>query len=164
MQAIYPEYVPDPKYRPHGYWTKQRQKEFFDRLAIKYHIQRPEDWNKVSTGTVLEEGGQFIKYYYNTSLKKGMYTCVEVINFVMLALKAIYPEYVAERMHKPKRYWADIRNQKDFFDNLAIKLNIQKPEDWYRVTSKMVVDEGGTFVSNNYGGSLIRGNYFLYWY
>jgi hypothetical protein len=55
-------------------------------------------------------------------------------------------------------YWKDLQNQKKFFDQLAIKWNIQKPEDWHKVTYKMVVKEGGSFVSDYYNGSLTQGN------
>jgi hypothetical protein len=58
--------------QPRGYWkAKENQKEFFDQLAIKWNIQKLEDWNKVTNGMVLNEGGNFIKNYYNSSLQQG---------------------------------------------------------------------------------------------
>jgi hypothetical protein len=50
-----------------------------------------------------------------------------------------------------------MENQRALLDKLAIKLNITKPEDWYRVTSKMVMAEGGNFLMSYYKGSLIQG-------
>jgi hypothetical protein len=59
--------------KPRGYWkAKENQKEFFDQLAIKWNIQKPEDWNKVTYDMVLKEGGRFIVYYYNGSLQRGI--------------------------------------------------------------------------------------------
>jgi hypothetical protein len=51
-----------------------------------------------------------------------------------------------------------VDNQRSFFDNLATKLNIQKPEDWGKVTGSVVMKErGGYFISNYYSGSLYKG-------
>jgi hypothetical protein len=58
--------------------------------------------------------------------------------------------------------WKDIPNQRFFFDKLAAKLNIQKPEDWYSVQIETVLKEGGTFVNSVYKGSLIRGKFQLF--
>ena len=73
----------------------------------------------------------------------------------MKALKAIYPDYVPPV--KRQGYWKDKENQKKFFDQLAIKWNIQKPEDWNKVTVAMALKEGGNFISNDYNGSLQQG-------
>jgi hypothetical protein len=60
------------KQLPRGYWKdKENQKKFFDQLAIKWNIQKLEDWNKVTYDIVLKEGGRFIVYYYNNSLQQG---------------------------------------------------------------------------------------------
>jgi hypothetical protein len=60
-------------------------------------------------------------------------------------------------MTKPRGHWKDKENQKEFFDQLAIKWNIQKPEDWHKVTNKMVMKEGGGFVTHYYNNSLKYG-------
>jgi hypothetical protein len=55
-------------------WKNEaNRKAFFDQLAIKWNIQKPEDWNTVTIQMVLKEGGQFIKKYYNSSLRQGTY-------------------------------------------------------------------------------------------
>jgi hypothetical protein len=59
--------------KPRGHWKdKDNQKEFFYQLAIKWNIQKPEDWNKVTCDMVLKEGGRFIVDYYNGSLQQGI--------------------------------------------------------------------------------------------
>jgi hypothetical protein len=64
---------------------------------------------------------------------------------------------------KPHGYWKDKKNQKEFFDQLAIKLNIQKKEDWNRVTFQMVDKEGGgNFIKRYYNGSLQQGTECVY--
>jgi hypothetical protein len=70
LQAIYPDYVPTTK--PLGYWSdKENQKKFFDELAIKWNIQKINDWNNVEAQMVFKEGGYFINSYYNGSLQQG---------------------------------------------------------------------------------------------
>lgn len=33
-------------------------------------------------------------------------------------------------------YWTKLQNQRNFFDQLAKKLNIEKQDDWYKVSPK----------------------------
>jgi hypothetical protein len=77
----------------------------------------------------------------------------------LLALKEIYPEYATEFTTKARGYWKDRDIHKAFFDQLAIKYNIQKLEDWNKVTTRMVVNEGGSSIIRHYNGSLVQGNY-----
>jgi hypothetical protein len=74
------------------------------------------------------------------------------------ALQAVYPDYVRTSTVKPQGYWKDIRNQKEFFDQLARKWNIQNQKDWNKVTNKMVIEEGGRFIGAYYNNSLQQGN------
>jgi hypothetical protein len=68
----------------------------------------------------------------------------------------VYPDYIPKE--RPSGYWKDKRNQKRFFDQLAIKWNIQHIEEWNHVTLKMVLKEGGYFVGYYYKYSLPKGN------
>jgi hypothetical protein len=63
--------------RQYGRWKDiQNQREFFDRLAIKWNIQKPEEWNKVTYRMAVKEGATFIKRYYKDSLQRGTsYNC-----------------------------------------------------------------------------------------
>jgi hypothetical protein len=79
-------------------------------------------------------------------------------------LNTIYPEHdwkiipqtvVTER--KPMGYWSDVRNQRDFFDQLAIKLNIKSPEDWNNVAADTVISNGGSFIKHHYDSNLAKG-------
>jgi hypothetical protein len=71
--------VPDRKSR-RGYWNdKGNQKAFFDRLASKLNIQKLEDWNIVTLSQVVEEGGSFVTYHYNSSVKQGK-ECLTMTN------------------------------------------------------------------------------------
>jgi hypothetical protein len=57
-----------------GYWKSiENQKAFFDELAIKWNIQKVDDWNNVSTAMVLKEGGNFLTHYYHGSVRRGIF-------------------------------------------------------------------------------------------
>jgi hypothetical protein len=99
---------------------------------------------------VLKKGGHFIKTYYKGSVRQGTNVLFKY-SYTLKALQAIYPDYVpTASTAKPRGYWKDKENQKAFFDQLAIKWNIQKPEDWNKVTREVVVKEGGYFIKWNY--------------
>jgi hypothetical protein len=55
-----------PTAKPRSRRDQQSKKEFFDQLAIKWNIQKPEDWNKVTNKMALQEGGSSV-----TSLRQG---------------------------------------------------------------------------------------------
>jgi hypothetical protein len=60
-----------PTVKPQGYWkNKENQKKFFDQLAVKWNIQKKDDWNKVTKEMALKEGAYFITTYYH-SLQQG---------------------------------------------------------------------------------------------
>jgi hypothetical protein len=50
----------------------EKQRELFDNLAIKWKLQKPEDWLKVTIKNVVKEGGSFIHIFYNGSVLQGM--------------------------------------------------------------------------------------------
>jgi hypothetical protein len=122
-------------------------------LAAKLNIQKLEDWYKVQRKILLQEGGSFVNTYYSGSMIKG-----NTIDLFILknktALQAVYPEL---QWQSSGSYWKHISNQKLFFDQLAIKLNIQQPEDWYRVSKATILREGGQFIVNYYSSSPIKG-------
>jgi hypothetical protein len=83
-------------------------------------------------------------------------------SFVILALQAVYPDHKFTAIdQKPAGYWKDVNNQRAFFDELATKLNIEKPEDWNQVTRKKVIENNGSFIISYYNGSLLQGTKIL---
>jgi hypothetical protein len=73
----------------------------------------------------------------------------------MEALKTIYGyERTIERKvvsHRTSK-WDDTANQRSFFDQLAVKLNVKKPEDWYSVGLETICKNGGSFIMTRYKG------------
>jgi hypothetical protein len=56
----------------------------------------------------------------------------------------------------PRNRWS-LANQRAFFDQLAMKLNLQRIEDWQSLRVATVVTMGGAFIKRTYNGSLING-------
>jgi hypothetical protein len=73
-------------------------------------------------------------------------------------IKQIQREQRATTKDSPRKRWTE-QQQRSFLDQLAVKLNIQKPEDWYHVRRETVMKMGGTFVAQH--GSLTKGNYLI---
>jgi hypothetical protein len=76
-------------------------------------------------------------------------------------LERVYPEHEQvwaqhKSKHKVTGYWKDVKNQRSFFDQLAIKLNVKQPEDWLNVTSEVLKESKG-FVNTYYNGSVVQG-------
>jgi hypothetical protein len=73
-------------------------------------------------------------------------------------LQTVYPEHSSSFIAKRSQHghWKTVFNQREFFDKLAKKWNINRPEDWYKVTTTMIFEEGGFFLRNYYQGSLIK--------
>jgi hypothetical protein len=93
---------------------------------------------------------------YNVAIESPIQSQSPTIFLPSLALQAVYPDYVPVKHHG---YWRDVTNQKKFFDELAIKWNIQQTSDWNKVAAEDVLKEKGKgFISRYYDSSVRRGN------
>ncbi len=55
------------------------------------------------------------------------------------------------------QFWKDSANQKQFFDSIAIQLNIKHPQEWYKVRLSELEKRGAKHIlSKHYEGSLYR--------
>lgn len=100
-------------------------RQLFDHLAKSLQIYRFEDWyniKHIDIKNAERKAWDIINFYYNGSKLK--------------ALSTVYPEYSWKvwRFHStPDGYWVEFKNQKDFIDDCAKELSIQKWSDWYNV-------------------------------
>jgi hypothetical protein len=80
----------------------------------------------------------------------------------LVALQAVFPE---QQWHPwrfsqvPVGYWEDMENQRKYFDWLAKRLKITRPDDWYNVSLSDVKQENSGLLTR-YGNSLIKGTLF----
>jgi hypothetical protein len=106
-------------------------KKFVDRLGNKLGLKKMEDWYGITIKQIVRNGGaELLKRYDNLPSKM---------------LQLAYPQYSWKiwMFKVPKGYWNDKENQREFLDWLGKHLGFQKMEDWYNITSKDVIDNGG---------------------
>jgi hypothetical protein len=76
-------------------------------------------------------------------------------------LSAVYPDdkWDSSMFQSVKKYGdlVSTNNQRKVFDSIAIKLKIQKMEDWYSVTANDIKQNGGSTILNYYNNSLRKG-------
>lgn len=75
-------------------------------------------------------------------------------------IRCIHIGGISSRMMKG--YWGDMATQKEFFDNLAKKLNFQEWTDWYHISKKDIDVHGGGSLLRYYKNSPIRALYAVY--
>jgi len=117
----------------------------FDECSESFAHQKIEDWYMRSPEDVCDNGGKnLIEEHYNNSIVE--------------AVKTIYPEYY----WKPWMFkfanddvWRDLDNQKNFFDELATKLNIRNWRDWYEHSENDIIRFGGGGILSHHNQSLM---------
>lgn len=76
-------------------------------------------------------------------------------------LSTVYPEYTWDPLRfsqAPRNYWASLENQRAFLEDLAKKIGLKENDmsGWYKVTNKVVFDNGGHGLLDQYDGNLPR--------
>ncbi len=56
----------------------------------------------------------------------------------------------------PPHHWNSVANQRAFMDELAKKLNIKSPTDWYKVTRGTFTQYGGDGLLQRYHSSFYK--------
>ena len=57
-----------------------------------------------------------------------------------------------------EEFWS-LKHQREFLDDLAVRLKITKPEDWKSIKPKDVIQKGGSFLRKYYRSSLSQGRF-----
>ena len=111
--------------------SKENQTQFMDDLFTILSYNTLEDWQKLSTNKLFQNGGQsLLNFYYQRDTKK--------------LLSSIYPNYPWEWKKIPQRsYFNDIDNQREFMDKLSKKLKLKSLEKWMNIKKKKIIEEGG---------------------
>jgi hypothetical protein len=136
-------------------------------VAAKLNIKSMEDWYKVPARKVQQNGGAGLLSHFNDSLRKGKR--FEYLIDLCVALVSADPDYNWDMSkfrqqvaQNPNGYWTSLATQRQFFDQLALKLGIKKQEDWYKITREQVEANGGRGLLNRYGFALDRGKLTLH--
>ena len=128
---------------PIEYWKdKVNQRQFFERLAEEFCIQKPESyWYQITKQDVESRIGEsFLETYYE--------------GYHIKALESIFPEFqwqVWRYQVVPRGYWDKDDNIISYIQWLADKLNIREQDDWYLVTVDQIDFLNGSFVRRKHG-------------
>src|SRR5207237_587250 len=116
VRSLYP--------KPIGYWNNmENQREFIDWLGKKLGYSKMDDWYRVYTADILQNGGGRLLNLYGGSPIK--------------LIQSIFKEHhwdVHKLSRKPVGYWNNMENQREFMDWLGKKLGYSKMDDWYQIS------------------------------
>ena len=138
LTSIYPHYPWSFEYKESLEYfplSIENQKEFMDKLFIKFKLKSVNDWIHISKKRIIRNGGNKILLQYNN-------------NKIQL-LSAIYPNndwrYLLKFKLKQgrKEFIQSIENQRKIMDKLFIKLNLNSIEDWVNVPRNKIIQNGG---------------------
>ncbi len=128
LQHLFPEhhwYEWKFKALPHHYWKKAiHQRQYFERIAKRLHVNRMEDWYRVRATDVIGLGKHPLEMYDGSLYK---------------ALATVYPEeeWLPWKFDTvPLGFWKHKDNHRKYFDWVSKQLNIKSAQDWYKVTRK----------------------------
>jgi hypothetical protein len=71
-------------------------------------------------------------------------------NSLLSALKDVYPEHqwLPWRLNRSGRnFWSKPQNRQLFLDWLSSELNIEQIDGWYKLTTKLVKEYGGSYAA-----------------
>ena len=139
-QKICPELkIHNKNQKKNGYWeNKENIKILLNKVQVCYNVKNVEDWKKITKEQIIQVGGSslFSKYKYS------------LFDLKVLACPDYNKIYVNNL--KPKGYWDNKENIKNFLDDLKVKFNLQSTEDWYRVSTNQINKNGGRTLLKKY--------------
>ena len=126
------------------FWQSvENQRQFLSYLFKKLNFKEEKDWCKVCAC-------HFVKFKAKKFLK--------IYKFDLQNLFANFPEINEKRKQfyekKKKFYWSDLKNQKNFLDNLFERLKFQNLNDWNSIKLIDLIHYGGIGLLRHYKWNL----------
>lgn len=128
-----------------GYWkSKTNQAKFLSELGKKLGVNKLDDWYKITSNDLAQNGGYSLLSEYNGSATRAIMGAYEGHEWFPWKF-----QYV------PDGYWNDMQNQKKFFEWLGKELKYDKMENWYNLKGSTVIERGGGGLLHRYRGSVV---------
>ncbi len=124
------------------------QRSFMDNLSKKLSINDPIKWYKITMSAIQAHGGEPLLQKYDHSLGKlissvySEYTW-DTTKFASSIPSRRYWDELSNQRNVPHGHWNQLDNQQSFMDDIEMKLQVTKPEDWFQLTSAMIQQYGG---------------------
>ena len=127
-----------------GYFKSvKNQRDFMENLFIKFELKTMNDWTQIEISKIIQNGGVNLIKEYKKDIK--------------LLFSSLYPnfpwDFSSLKIYKPKEYFKSIENQKQFMDNLFIKLKLNSLDDWVDINVRNINKNGGSVLIFNYRGN-----------
>eukprot|EP01114_Cavostelium_apophysatum_P023792 TRINITY_DN9076_c0_g1_i1.p1 TRINITY_DN9076_c0_g1~~TRINITY_DN9076_c0_g1_i1.p1 ORF type:complete len:404 (-),score=59.76 TRINITY_DN9076_c0_g1_i1:239-1450(-) len=140
----------EKKLRPfaYGYFANpSNRREFVENFANHMGYSHWTDFYGIKSDDFVKLGGTALLHrYYNGSLRN--------------AVMQILPEHDWDpsKFTELNTSWKDktIADDRQFFDLIGSRLNIRRPEDWYKAKIEDVLEHGGSALMKAYGNSYSR--------
>ena len=120
------------------YLSIDNQRELMDQLYYKLELISFDDWEKIGVTTIKIKGGDLILRLYSRNLSK--------------LFQSIYPNFPwkIEEKIPAKIYYQSIDNQREFMDDLFVKLKLNCLDDWLNVKKVTITSHGGNSIIKHY--------------
>jgi hypothetical protein len=131
---------------PQGHWDHmENQREFFDWIAESLCIHSQWDWYKVTKTQIIQNGGESLLSYYQTSPSNALISIYADSSWQLWRFQFI-----------PKNYWESLDNQLAFIQYFEDEIGILHLEDWYNVTNYDIISRGGLGLLTMYEQSICQ--------
>ena len=107
----------------------ENQRKLMNKLSLKFHLERTEDWQYISKTKLRDGGGKFLLSIYSNDMQK--------------MLKSIYPTQNFHYVNNSREYFKTFENHRNFLDNLSVKFELKSLDDWVKVSRKKMIQNGG---------------------
>ena len=117
----------------------ENQRQFMDDLFIKSKLNSLDDWLNISKQSIIDRGGKWLFSIYEQNMNS--------------LLSSIYPHHnwnISKYRSNSNQYFRSIENQREFMDELFIKLKLKSKEDWLKVTKSSIIKKGGFSILSYY--------------
>jgi hypothetical protein len=128
---------------PRGYWDQiENQRNFLDWFGKQFRFDSLNNWYGITAKQIIEKGGAGLLHKYNDSVSSMVMSIFEEYswneeNFVTKILDA-------------SNRWNSIQNQRTFLEALGKKLGYTHMNNWYDITWKHIVQNGGRELQQQY--------------
>jgi hypothetical protein len=138
-----------------GFWDKiDNQRDFLNWLGGKLQFKHMDDWYNVTWKQIKKNGGRGLLDKYGDSPSKLIISVYIQYPWKESKFTQRNPKFTSR--NKPAGYWNSKDNQRNFLDTLAKQLNFKQQDDWYKVTIRQILENGGGGLLTKYGYSLSR--------
>ena len=140
LSSIYPhhnwKFDEKPKFNSelNKFSSLENQRIFMDKLYKKFGLKSLNDWLSVPKISIRKQGGSVLfDHFYPRDINKLLLTLYPHHNWQFNQLSKF----------NSRNYFKSLENQRKFMDDLFIKLKLNSLDDWYEISRKKIVINGG---------------------